>query len=1115
MAKVRISQLAKDLKLSSEALVQMLRDSGENVKSHSSVVDEEIKGSIQAKLDEQRAAIKKKYAATESRVARRRGDRPKAEGEATGEATTEGAPADNTQPQGGAPRDNRGPREGGYQGNRAPREGGQGGGYQGNAPREGGYQGNRGPREGGYVPREGGQGGGYQGNTPREGGYQGNRGPREGGYVPREGGQAGGQGGFNRGPREGGYVPREGGQGGGYQGNAPREGGYQGNRGPREGGYVPREGGQAGGQGGQGGYNRGPREGGYVPREGGQAGGQGGQGGYNRGPREGGYVPREGGQPGGQGGQGGFNRGPREGGYQPREGGQGGYNRGPREGGYVPREGGQAGGQGGQGGFNRGPREGGYQPREGGFQPREGGYQPREGGYQSRSGGQGGGYQGGQGGGYQGGGQGGYQPRSGGQGGYQGGQGGGYQGGGQGGFRNEPRITFENDPNFVKEVAGKQAEAKKAEEHGSHGHGAKKKFDKKKKPGEKDKVVSKEASEMEMKANIKKTLAKIGAGSVKKKYKKDRSEDVDTGEELKELQVSEFISVDEFTKMIGANVSEVIAKCLELGLFVTINQRLDFDTISLLAEEFGFTAVLLDEYAEEEEEEANDDRPVLPRAPVVTVMGHVDHGKTSLLDYIRKATVASGEAGGITQHIASYSVETKNGKVTFLDTPGHEAFAAMRARGSQITDVVVLIVAADSGVMPQTKEAIDHTRAAGVPMVIALNKVDLPTANVDKIKAELSQYNVLVEEYGGTVQCVEISAKTGKGIDELLELLALETEMLELKAPVEGDARGVVIESELDKGRGAIATVLIQKGTLKKGDCFVTGSHSGRVRELFNDRGKKIKEAGPAMPVMVLGLTGTPQAGDTFRVVDNEKIAREIAGKRRLAEKERELRCMNVVTLDNFFETIKAGEIQTLNIIVKGDVDGSVEAVAASLEKLSTEEIKVNVLHKSVGGIKESDIMLAQASKAIVIGFHISPNPKIREHAREAGVDIRTYRIIYEAVDEVKAAMIGMLAPDVKEEVTGQVEIRDVFKVTKIGQIAGCMVTDGKICRDSMVRLIREDVVIIDTTVDTLQRFKDQAKEVATGFECGIMLKGVKEYVVGDRIEVYTKTEVKRKTLER
>jgi translation initiation factor IF-2 len=937
MAKIRVSALAKELKVSSDALVQILRASGENVKSHSSSVDDGLKEVVKKKLDEQRAEIKKKYASKESRLSKRRGARPTRRSDA--DKPAEGATAENK---------------------------------PANKPAAGGNRDNRDNRGNDRRPQQ---------NRDNRGGQQGGNGQGERRPYNRD----------NRGGQQGGNTQGGNGQGGRPQFNRDNRGGQQGGNG--QGGN-----GQGGnGQGGRPQFNRDNR--------GGQQGGQGGN---------------------GQGGRPQFNRDNRGG-----QGGQGGNGQGGRP--QFNRGGQQGGGQGGRP-FNRDNR-----------------------------------------------------------------------GGGQGG-------SAPIDPNstYAKEMANKQAELKKAEEGG-----ASKKKGAKKKANKNDRYKKKEVSEVEMKANIKKTLAKIGAGSTKKKYKKKEAEVVEATEGTKELLVSEFISVDEFTKMIGANVSEVIAKCLELGLFVTINQRLDFDTIELLAAEYDFEAKLMEEFAEDVEEEEEDDRPLVPRAPVVTVMGHVDHGKTSLLDYIRKENVTGGEAGGITQHIASYEVETKNGKVTFLDTPGHEAFAAMRARGSQVTDVVVLIVAADSAVMPQTKEAIDHTRAAGVPMVVAINKVDLPTANVDKIKADLAAYNVLVESFGGQIPSVELSAKTGQGIDELLEMLALETELLELQAPEIGEARGTVIESELDKGRGAIATVLIQKGTLKKGDAFVTGSHSGKVRELFNDRGQKIKEAGPSSPAMVLGLTGTPQAGDSFKVMDNEKAAREVAAKRRLAEKERELRHMNVVSLDNFFDTIKEGQVQALNIIVKGDVDGSVEALAASLEKLSTEEIKVNIIHKSVGGVKESDVMLAQASKGIIVGFHIHPNPKIREHAIQAGVDIRSYRIIYEAVDEVRDAMIGMLAPDVKEEILGQVEVREIFKVSKLGQIAGCMVTSGKILRDAKVRLIRDDVEIADTTFTSLQRFKDQAKEVAEGFDCGIMLKNVAEYQINDRIECYTEVEIERTDLKR
>ncbi|HEX7511138.1 MAG TPA: translation initiation factor IF-2, partial [Chitinivibrionales bacterium] len=545
-----------------------------------------------------------------------------------------------------------------------------------------------------------------------------------------------------------------------------------------------------------------------------------------------------------------------------------------------------------------------------------------------------------------------------------------------------------------------------AADRGDSGRGGS--FKKGKKKKEKKRFERPEVDELQLKANIKKTLAKIGSGVARKKYKKDVTQkDAEDVTAKKALNVSEFVTAAELANMMGKTVAEVIAKCLELGLFVTINQRLDFETIELVADEFEFSAQLMNEYAGEEEETAEEAAAgnQQPRSPVVTVMGHVDHGKTSLLDYIRKTNVIAGEAGGITQHIAAYEVVTVNGPVTFLDTPGHEAFTAMRARGSQITDVIVLVVAADAGVMPQTKEAIDHARAAGVPLVVAINKTDLPTANLDRVKSELANYNVLVEDYGGQVSCVPISAKTGSGVDKLLEMLALETQILELKANADGMARGVVIESELDKGRGPIATVLIQKGTLVKGDAFVTGMHSGRVRDLLNERGQIVTKAGPSKPVIVLGLSGTPQAGDSFRVVAEEKEAREISARRRLAQKEREMRRIGAVSLDHLYEQIQAGNVKNLDLIIKGDVDGSVEALAASLEKLSNAEIKVRVIHKSVGAIKETDINLAIASNAIIIGFHLSPNSKIREMAKKDGVDIRTFRIIYEAIDAVKKAM--------------------------------------------------------------------------------------------------------------
>ena len=624
-----------------------------------------------------------------------------------------------------------------------------------------------------------------------------------------------------------------------------------------------------------------------------------------------------------------------------------------------------------------------------------------------------------------------------------------------------------------------------------------------------------EIDESQLKANVKKTLAKIGSGFSKKKYKK---ETVDEGEETTEearkvLNVAEFVTVNELSNMMNVPIAEVIAKCLGLGLFVTINQRLDFETIEMVVDEFGYDAKLMNEYSPdaEEVETEDDEEQMVPRAPVVTVMGHVDHGKTSLLDHIRKANIVSGEAGGITQHIAAYEVQTKQGSVTFLDTPGHEAFTAMRARGSQVTDVIVLVVAADSGVMPQTKEAIDHARAAGVPLVIAINKIDLPTANIDRIKGELASYNVLVEEYGGQVSSVEISAKTGVGIDRLLEVLALETEILELKANPNGKAHGVVIESELDKGKGPIATVLVGRGTLKKGDAFVTGIHHGRVRDLYNEHGKLVESAGPSQPVLVLGLSGTPQAGDSFRVVDDEKEAREISARRRLAQKERELRQIGTVSLDHLYEQIKAGNMQTLNIILKGDVDGSVEALATSLEKLSTEEVKVCVIHKSVGAIKETDINLAMASTGLIIGFHLSPNSKIRELAKNNGVEIRTYRIIYEVLDDVRSAMEGMLKPEIRENVLGSVTIRKVFKISKFGTVAGSYVDSGVIHRGDRARLIRDDVIIVEGKIGSLRRLQEDVREVNTGYECGLSIDNYSDYRENDRIEVFEEVEVARK----
>jgi len=642
------------------------------------------------------------------------------------------------------------------------------------------------------------------------------------------------------------------------------------------------------------------------------------------------------------------------------------------------------------------------------------------------------------------------------------------------------------------------------------------KSDKRKKKGGKSRNERPEINEVELKANVKKTLAKIGSGFTKKKYKKEESAQQDDTDdtEKKILKVSEFVTPNELANMMNVTASDVITKCLEMGAFVTINQRLDFEMIELVVDEFGYTASLMDEYVPEEDSDTGDDENVgtlMPRAPVVTVMGHVDHGKTSLLDYIRKTNVIAGESGGITQHIAAYEVRTAHGPVTFLDTPGHEAFTAMRARGSQITDVIVLVVAADSAVMPQTREAIDHARAANVPIVVAINKIDLPTANPEKIKGELANYNVLVEEYGGQVSCVHISAKTGDGIEKLLEVLALETEILELKATPEGRAQGVVIESELDKGKGPIATVLIQRGTLKKGNAFVTGIHSGRVRELHNERGQIVENAGPSQPVLILGLSGTPQAGDSFRVLDDEKEAREISARRRLAQKEREMRRINALSLDNLYEQIQAGSVQNLNLIIKGDVDGSVEALASSLEKLSTPEIKVRVIHKSVGAIKETDILLGVASNALIIGFHLSPNTKIRDMAKQEGVEIRTYRIIYEAVDAVHNAMEGMLKPEIRENILAEAVVRKTFKVSKIGTIAGCMVESGTLNRNSKARVIRDDVELAESKISSLKRIQEDVREVQTGYECGIMLDRFSDFQEGDRIITFEEVEIARK----
>jgi translation initiation factor IF-2 len=582
------------------------------------------------------------------------------------------------------------------------------------------------------------------------------------------------------------------------------------------------------------------------------------------------------------------------------------------------------------------------------------------------------------------------------------------------------------------------------------------------------------------------------------------------------LQVTEFVTVAELANLMNVDVGQVIGKCIGLGLMVSINQRLDKDTIQLVADEFGFSIEFQEEYTDDALVDKEDDPETMaPRAPIVTIMGHVDHGKTSLLDYIRSSNVVAGESGGITQHIGAYSVQLPdNRKITFLDTPGHEAFTAMRARGAQVTDIVILVVAADDSVMPQTVEAISHAQAAGVPMVVAINKVDKPEANVERIKQQLSDRGVLVEEWGGRYQAVEISAKKGINIDKLLETVLLEAELLDLKATAEREARGVVIEAEIDRGKGTVATVLVQKGTLRVGDNFVAGIHSGRVRALFDERGNRIESAGPSEPAQVLGFSGVPTAGDMLICVDSEQDAREIATRRQQLAREQAFKQQRHLTLEEISSQIARGGVQHLPLIIKGDVDGSVEALADSLLRLSTPEVQVGVVLKSVGEITESDVVLAAASQAIIIGFHVRPNLKARKLAEREGVEIRTYQIIYDTVNDVRAALEGMLRPEQKEEITGTVEVRETFKVSKIGIIAGCYVVDGRITRNDRVRLLRDGFEVWNGGIQSLRRIKEDVREVEQGFECGVTLDGMSDIKIGDIIEAYRTVEIKRKLVD-
>ena len=580
----------------------------------------------------------------------------------------------------------------------------------------------------------------------------------------------------------------------------------------------------------------------------------------------------------------------------------------------------------------------------------------------------------------------------------------------------------------------------------------------------------------------------------------------------KMLKLTEFVTVNELATMMNKPVNEVIQTCFNAGLFVAINQRLDAEVINLVADEFGFSTEFVSaDVVNAIQEEKDKEEDLVPRPPIVTVMGHVDHGKTSLLDYIRKSNVIAGEAGGITQHIGAYNVQLEDGRhITFLDTPGHEAFTAMRARGAKVTDIVIIIVAADDDVMPQTVEAINHASAAGVPIVFAINKIDKPAANPEKVKESLAAMNYLVEDWGGKYQSQDISAKKGIGVEELLEKVLIEAELLDLKANPNRRATGSVIESSLDKGRGYVATVLVSNGTLHIGDVMLAGTNYGRIKAMFNERGQRVKEAGPSEPVIVLGLNGAPQAGDNFNVFSEDHEAREIASKREQLAREQGIRTSKHTTLDEIGRRIALGNFQELNIIVKGDVDGSIEALSDSFLKLSTEEIQVNVIHKAVGQISESDVMLATASNAIIVGFQVRPSLAARKLAEKEGIEIRLYSIIYDAIEELKAAMEGMLAPDIKEEITATLEIRETFKITKVGTIAGCKVTEGKIKRTNKIRLIRDGIVIYTGELASLKRMKDDVKEVPSGYECGLNIANYNDIKIGDIIESFEEVEVKK-----
>ena len=676
-----------------------------------------------------------------------------------------------------------------------------------------------------------------------------------------------------------------------------------------------------------------------------------------------------------------------------------------------------------------------------------------------------------------------------------------------------------------KRIGGERVDVSKAMQGGGQPQGGGGQKEGKKKNKHQKAIHTPVVSEEDVARQVKETLARLTEGNkgVKKgaKYRKEKREAnaqrLQNEQEMEQLEskilkLTEFVTANELAAMMNVPVTQIIQTCFNLGLFVSINQRLDAETINIVADEFGFqTEFVSADVVNAIQEEEDNEEDLLPRPPIVTVMGHVDHGKTSLLDYIRKSNVIAGEAGGITQHIGAYNVTLEDGRhITFLDTPGHEAFTAMRARGAQVTDIAIIIVAADDNVMPQTVEAINHASAAGVPIVFAINKVDKPSANPDKIKESLAAMNYLVEEWGGKYQSQDISAKHGMGVNELLEKVLLEAELLDLKANPNRKASGSVIESSLDKGRGYVATVLVNNGTLRVGDIMLAGTAYGRVKAMFNERNQRIKEAGPAEPVIVLGLNGAPQAGDNFNIFDQDHEARDIANKREQLAREQGLRTSKHLTLEEIGRRIALGNFQELNLIVKGDVDGSIEALSDSLLKLSTEEIQVNVIHKAVGQISESDVMLATASNAIIVGFQVRPSMEARKLAEKEEVDIRLYSIIYDAIEELKAAMEGMLAPDIKEEITATLEIRETFKITKVGTIAGCMVKEGKIKRTNKIRLIRDGIVIYTGELASLKRMKDDVKEVNSGYECGLNIANYNDIRIGDIIEAYEEVEVKK-----